>query len=158
MIFVTPRITENPNLCNQHWNLRQYFFTQSVRWSCETERVKWWMQHDRTLKRALSPTRRRKHCMGDCEGPLLDYLDIILSPWPMHPLSFSCASAPFVSLGMRFLLREEGYNVIRKTLIKVISNLLGANAVLNPIVELKKSGLDFKLLQNQSKFYFQKEL
>jgi hypothetical protein len=57
---------------------------------------------------------------------------------------------------MRFLLREEGYNVIRKTLIKVISNLLGANAVLNPIVELKKSGLDFKLLQNQSKFYFQK--
>jgi hypothetical protein len=44
----------------QHGNLRQFFSTQSIRRSCQIERVKWWTQHDRTLQRALSPTPEGK--------------------------------------------------------------------------------------------------
>jgi hypothetical protein len=91
----------------QHWNLRQFLSTQSIRWNCQTERVKWWTQHDRTLQRALSPTHGRNNYMGDREYPLLDYLDSLWSPWLMHPSSFSCDATPFVNRGTIFLLKGD---------------------------------------------------
>jgi hypothetical protein len=105
----------------QHWNLRQFFSTQSIRWSCHTERVKWWTQHDRTLQWALSPMHGRKSYMGNHDDHLLDYPGILWSSRPMHHSLLSCAPPPFVNLGMRFLLWGKGCTFhISETLIKVI--------------------------------------
>jgi hypothetical protein len=70
--------------------------------------------------------------------PPTNYLDILHSPRSMCPSSFLCFSPPFVNLGMRFLLRGEGCNTsYYGNPNPTINNLLSANVLLNPKVELK---------------------
>jgi hypothetical protein len=74
---------------------------------CNTSRV---ARHHLIRQGALLSMPRRKSYMGNRVGLLQDYSDVLWSPRPRHPSSFSCAPPPFTNLRMRFLLRGEGYN------------------------------------------------
>jgi hypothetical protein len=69
-------------------------------------------KHNLILHGEMSPTHRRESYMRDQEVVLLPNIpipDIILAIRSMHRSLF-LVLPPFLNIGMRFLLREEGCN------------------------------------------------
>jgi hypothetical protein len=87
----------------------------------------------------------RKSCMGDCEDPLLDYSDILWSPRPMHPSSFSCAPPHFINLGTIFLLRRRAVTPrVTKILIKWLQMQLSLKAREDQAVKVSNQNLNYQ--------------
>jgi hypothetical protein len=119
------------------WNLRMFFPILSIRlelldqedWVMKpkTSRVK---KHNPTRQGAMSPTHERKSCMKDREVFLLWTISISSFPHDQCALHrFLCFPPPFVNLGTRFLLSEEGcntpcYGSPNLPLITIISSLV----------------------------------
>jgi hypothetical protein len=92
-------------------NLIKVFSIQSIWWSCLIKRIECLMQHDQSLRSALSSRAAGKSCVRDREVLLLLTIPISLFVYNQCILHcFLCFPPPWVNLGMRFLLRGEGCN------------------------------------------------